>query len=145
MAKAKGKGGAEKKPRAIKKTAAKKTPAKKTTTKKPAAKKASKPAAAPSAGRTSWLDKTGSHPLIEQYARQLDTFMQTMADGRVDAAEIEAQEGRLVKLMKEVEPKLDDALHEQVTHLLCELTAYDLMQTLFNLQQASAQRPRLNL
>src|SRR5262249_49480127 len=107
-------------------------------------KKASKPAAA-TGPRTSWLDKTGTHPLIEQYARHLDTFIQTMADGRVDAAEIQAQEGRLVKLMKQVEPKLDDALHEQVTHLLCELTAYDLMQTLFNLQQASAQRPRLNL
>jgi hypothetical protein len=139
MSKAKGKGGEEKKPKAVKKT-----PAKETTPKKAAPKKASKPAVAP-AVRTSWLDKTGTHPLIEQYARHLDTFIQTMADGRVDAGEIEAQEGRLVKLMKEVEPKLDDALHEQVTHLLCELTAYDLMQTLFNLQRASDRRPRLNL
>ena len=62
-----------------------------------------------------------------------------MADGKVDDAEIKAQEARLVALMKEVEPLLDDALHEKVTQLLCELTAYDLMQMLHQMQQARPQ------
>jgi hypothetical protein len=31
-------------------------------------------------------------------------------------------------LMREIEPKLDDALHAKVTKLLCELAAYDVMQ-----------------
>jgi hypothetical protein len=74
--------------------------------------------------------------LIEQYARQLDSFLETMADGRVDTSEIQAQEARLVALMREVEPQLDDALHEKVTRLLCELTAYDLMQMLHAMQEA---------
>ena len=39
-------------------------------------------------------------------------------------------------LMKEVEPELDDALHAKVTRLLCELTAYNVMQTLHSLQSA---------
>lgn len=88
------------------------------------------------AGRASWVDEQSQTPMIEKYARQLDSFLQTMADGKVEASEIKQQEDRIVKLMKEIEPKLDDALHEKVTQLLCELTAYDLMQTLFSLQEA---------
>jgi hypothetical protein len=89
--------------------------------------------------RTPWLDERTDTPLFDTYSRRLDSFIQTMADGRVDEAEIQAQEARLVGLMKEVEPLLDDAQHEKVTRLLCELTAYDLMQLAHAMQQA---RPR---
>jgi hypothetical protein len=107
------------------------------------ASKADKPAAAQGGGgRQSWLDAEGTHPVIEEYARQMDSFVQTMADGRVDDAEIQAQEQRLVNLMQEVEPKLDDALHAQVTKLLCELAAYDMMQMFKTLQDA---RPKVRL
>ncbi len=95
----------------------------------------SKKAPAPTK-RTSWLDKRAQHPLIEQYARQLDSFVDTLADGKVETSEIKAQETRLVDLMKEIEPQLDDELHEKVTHLLCELTAYDLMQMIHSFQEA---------
>jgi len=90
-------------------------------------------------GRASWFDEESQKPLLDQYARQLDSFLQTMADGKVEQAEIQEQEARLVALMKEVEPLLDDQQHEKVTKLLCELTAYDLMQMLYRMQQA---RPR---
>jgi hypothetical protein len=95
--------------------------------------------AAQPGGRASWFDEATQAPLIEGAARQLDGFIQALADGRVDADEIKAQEARLVALMREVEPLLDDSLHEKVTRLLCELTAYDLMQMLHTMQQA---RPR---
>jgi len=88
--------------------------------------------------RTPWLDESDA-PQLEAYARRLDSFIQTMADGRVDESEIKAQEGRLVALLREVEPLLDDDVHEKVTRLLCELTAYDLMQIIHTMQQA---RPR---
>jgi hypothetical protein len=58
-----------------------------------------------------------------------------MADGRIEAHELKAQEARVVALMKEVEPKLEDELHEQVTHLLCELSAYNIMNTLHQLMK----------
>lgn len=86
--------------------------------------------------RTQWLDEKTQTPVIDQYAQKLDTFVQTMADGKVDDKEIKAQETRLVNLMKEVEPLLDDKTHEKVTRLLCELTAYDIMQLLHTMQQA---------
>jgi hypothetical protein len=41
-----------------------------------------------------------------------------------------AQEQRVVKLMKEIEPKLDDATHGRMTELLCELSAFSAMQIL---------------
>ena len=89
-----------------------------------------------SATRLSWFDEKTHAPLIEKYAHQLDSFVETMADGRVEPSELKAQEERLVKLMKDVEPLLDDALHTKVTQLLCELTAYDLMQMVAAMQGA---------
>jgi hypothetical protein len=86
--------------------------------------------------RTQWLDEKTQTPVIDQYAQKLDTFVQTMADGIVDDKEIKAQETRLVNLMKEVEPLLDDKVHEKVTRLLCELTAYDIMNMLHTMQAA---------
>lgn len=91
---------------------------------------------AAAAARTHWFDEKTHTPLIEQYARQLHSFIETMADNRVDASELKTQEARLVKLMQEVEPQLDDALHAKVTELLCELCAYDLMQMIYTIQQA---------
>ena len=32
--------------------------------------------------------------------------------------------------MREIEPLLSPEAHEKVTHLLCEVTAYDLMQAM---------------
>jgi hypothetical protein len=92
--------------------------------------------AAQPVGRSSWFDEATHAPLIEKAACQLESFVQTMADGRVDADEIKAQETRVVALMTEIEPLLDDALHEKVTRLLCELTAYDLMRMIHTMQQA---------
>lgn len=102
--------------------------------------KAARPAKRPAKPkRLSWLAADAQTPVIERYARQLGSFIDALADGVVDAAEVKAQEKRLVALMKQVEPKLDDAMHAKVTELLCELTAYDLMQVLHAM---SGQRPK---
>ena len=86
--------------------------------------------------KQSWLDDKAQTPLIDGYVQKLNTFVEAMADGRVDDRELADQEKRLVTLMKEVEPTLSDAQHPQVTKLLCELTAYNVMQTLNSLQSA---------
>lgn len=91
--------------------------------------------------RTDWFDDKTMTPMIEESARQLDSFLSTMADGVVEEKELRAQEKRLVELMKEVDPRLDDDTHELVTKLLCELTAYDLMQTI-HLMQESRQKTK---
>src|SRR5664279_2298606 len=89
--------------------------------------------------KSSWLDAKSETPLIEEQARRLNSFVEALADGHVDASEVAAQEARLVAAMKEVEPLLEPALHEKVTKLLCELTAYDLMNVLHAM---GASRPK---
>ena len=66
----------------------------------------------------------------------VDRDADPVADGVVDQKELAAQEARLVKLMQEVEPQLPPPLHAKVTELLCELTAYDLMQSLHAMQES---------
>jgi len=85
------------------------------------------------ATKQSWLDEK-QLPQIDGYVQKLGTFVEAMADGRIDDKELAEQEKRLVTLMKEVEPTLNEAQHGQVTKLLCELTAYNVMQTLNSLQ-----------
>jgi len=130
---------------ARKKTTVKKKkarPAAKGTTRKSAPKKSKRRipmAKATRSNRPSWLDATSHRPLIDEYARHLTSFMEAMADGRIEESELATQEGRLVRLMKDIEPQLSDTLHEKITRLLCELTAYDLMQMLHSMQE---NRPR---
>ena len=89
--------------------------------------------------RQSWLDEKTQTPMIDDYARQLGSFIDAMADDRIDDSEISAQQQRLVALMQEVEPQLDDALHEKVTALLCELSALNCMQLLHSMAE---ERPK---
>ncbi len=86
--------------------------------------------------RMNWLDEDSATTLIDDYARNMEVFMDAMADGRIDDDELEKQETRLVDLMKEVEPTLDDATHEKMTRLLCEMSAFSTMSTLHAIWQA---------
>jgi hypothetical protein len=86
--------------------------------------------------KSAWFDETAHASLISDKATQLESFVSTMADGQVTDDELKAQEERVMKLMKEIEPQLDPKLHARVTDLLCELTAYDMMQMLNTMQQS---------
>ena len=77
--------------------------------------------------RTPWLDDEGDAPLVHEYAEKLSGFMSAM----------EPQEARVVALMKKIEPELAPELHEEVTRLLCELTAYNIMHTIHGLLEAA--------
>jgi len=89
--------------------------------------------------RESWLDEKAETTLIDDYARELGTFIDAVSDGHVDTGEVRQQESRVVQLMKEVEPQLDDKLHEAVTKLLCEISALSVMQVLQELCEARPQ------
>ena len=121
---------------AAKTTTGKKVTAKRAGARKPALPKVSAQTAKISANRLSWLDAEARTPVIDLYAQQLDSFIAAVADGNVDEQEVQNQEARLVQLMREIEPQLDDAMHAKITQLLCELTAYDIMQILHTMQEA---------
>ncbi|MFK7765910.1 MAG: hypothetical protein AB8B55_01620 [Mariniblastus sp.] len=86
--------------------------------------------------RKSWLDEKGETTLIDDYAHQTTSFIDAMADGKIDDAEIEAHEAKLVELMKKIEPKLDDEQHAEITELLCEMSAFNVMQMLHLIHQS---------
>ena len=88
--------------------------------------------------RTSWLDDKAEHPLIQERVQQLDTFTSALADGVVTAQELSSQEQRLIAAMKNVESELPDAVHSKMTAVLVEMTAYNVMRLLHELQAGRA-------
>jgi len=89
--------------------------------------------------RSSWINDD-SNPDLEEHIGKLEHFAQALADGVVDANELETQEKNLVDAMKAVESSLNDDQHGKVTKLLAELTAYSVMRTLHDLMQARVQQ-----
>ncbi len=90
--------------------------------------------------RTSWFDEKAGHEAIQERANKLESFTSALADGVVSQTEVTGQEQRLVAAMKTLEPALSDDLHAKVTTVLVELTAYNVMRLLHELQ---AERARL--
>lgn len=86
--------------------------------------------------RESWLADDGQSTIIDDKAEKMEAFVAAMADGRIDADEVAAQEQRLIAVINEVEPLLDDDAHAKVTELLCELSAFNMMQVLHDLYEA---------
>ncbi|MEO8593683.1 MAG: hypothetical protein ABI759_10190 [Candidatus Solibacter sp.] len=84
--------------------------------------------------RLNWFDENTKHPVIDEQVEKLESFAQAMADGIIDRGELETQERSLVAAMREVEGSLSDEQHDKVTRLLVELSAYNVMRTLHELQ-----------
>ena len=57
-----------------------------------------------------------------------------MADGVIDHAELEKQQSSVIEAMKAVEADLNDEQHAKITRLLVELSAYNIMRLLHELQ-----------
>ena len=92
--------------------------------------------------RQSWID-ANSNPDLDAHVEKLEHFVSSMADGVIDAKELETQENNLVAAMRAVEKLLDDSQHAQVTKLLAELTAYSVMRTLHDLSASRVQSLKL--
>jgi hypothetical protein len=90
--------------------------------------------------RTSWFDDKAEHPAIQDQLTKLESFTSALADGVVSTDELKGQEQRLMAAMRSLESNLSDELHAKVTTVLVELTAYDVMRLLHELQ---AERARL--
>jgi hypothetical protein len=88
--------------------------------------------------RTSWFDEKTELPVVQEQIRKLESFTSALSDGVVSKAELSGQEQRLLAAMKKVEPELSDDLHSKVTTLLVELTAYNVMRLLHELQTERA-------
>jgi len=90
--------------------------------------------------RTSWFDDKAGHEAIQDRVRHLDSFTSALADGVITSKELDVQEKRLVDAMKAAEPSLSDEQHAKLTTVLVEMTAYNIMRLLHELQ---AERTRM--
>jgi hypothetical protein len=88
--------------------------------------------------RASWFDEEAEHPAIQEQLAKLDSFTSALADGVVSRQELAGQEQRLVAVMKTVEGELSDETHAKITTLLVELSAYNVMRLLHELQTEHA-------
>ena len=88
--------------------------------------------------RTSWFDEKTELPVVQEQIRKLESFTSALSDGVVSKAELSGQEQRLLTAMRKVEPELSDDLHSKVTTLLVEMTAYNVMRLLHELQTERA-------
>jgi hypothetical protein len=83
--------------------------------------------------RTSWFDENAEHPAVLEQVQKLESFTSALADGVIEKGELESQERRLTAAMKGLEPELSDELHAKATAVLVELTAYNIMRLLHEL------------
>ena len=90
--------------------------------------------------RNSWFDDKAEHPVFQERVEKLESFTSALADGQVTKQELASQEARLVAAMKAFEPKLNDEQHAAATSVFVELTAYNIMRLLHELQ---AERARI--
>ena len=89
---------------------------------------------------TSWFDEHAQHPTLHERVEKLESFTSALADGQVTKQELAAPEARLIAAMKAFEPKLSDEQHAAATTVFVELTAYNIMRLLHELQ---AERTRI--
>ena len=90
--------------------------------------------------RTSWFDDKAGQPIFQEQLKKLESFTSALADGVVSSQELNGQERRLTAAMKTLEAELGDELHSKVTTVLVELTAYNVMRLLHELQAARARK-----
>jgi hypothetical protein len=77
--------------------------------------------------RRAWFEAHEGLPFAS--VARLESWQEAMADGVIELAEVERQKERLLGLLRELEPLLDDATHERVTRVLEEWTVLTAMQT----------------
>ena len=86
--------------------------------------------------RVDWFDETTHVPVIDEQVQKLSVFVDAMADGVIDRSELEKQQSSVIAAMRAVEAELNDDQHAKITRLLVELSAYNIMRLLHELQQS---------
>jgi hypothetical protein len=92
--------------------------------------------------RIDWFDEKTNVPVIDEQVQKLAVFVDAMSDGVIDETELNKQQSSVVGAMKAVEGELNDQQHEKVTRLLVEMSAYNIMRLLHELQQTKLERMR---
>jgi len=70
--------------------------------------------------RTSWFDEESNEMMFSKYMEQMESWQAALADGVVEPEEVKQQAERVTEMLRALEPKLSDELHEELTKILYE-------------------------
>ena len=80
--------------------------------------------------RTSWFDAESSALAFDHYVEKMDSWQSALADGVVEPQEVQQQAERVSRMLRTLEPKLSNTLHEELTQIFHELAVLYGMQQL---------------
>jgi hypothetical protein len=72
-------------------------------------------------GRTSWFDTETNELEFSKYIEQMTSWQEALADGIVTPEEVRQQTVRVANLLRQLEPKLSDELHAELTTIFYEI------------------------
>ncbi len=78
--------------------------------------------------RRSWFDEQSHEPIFSRYVESMESWQRALADGVVQPEEVEQQAERVADMLRALEPKLSDELHEELTAVFYELAVLYGMQ-----------------
>jgi len=70
--------------------------------------------------RTSWFDPETNEAMFSKYIDQMESWQKALADGVVEPEEVKQQAERVAEMLRALEPKLSDELHEELTQVFYE-------------------------
>ncbi len=85
-------------------------------------------------GRESWFGESNEFKFA-RYVEKMESWQKALADGIVQPEELQAQMERVTGMMRVLEPKLSDELHQEVTELFYELAVFYGMARMAELTQ----------
>jgi hypothetical protein len=71
--------------------------------------------------RTSWFDQQSNELKFSQYMEKMESWQRALADGVVKPEEVRQQAERVADMLRALEPKLSDELHQELTSAFYEL------------------------
>ena len=84
-------------------------------------------------GRKSWFDPESNEAMFTEYLEQMDSWQSALADGTVQPEELQAQAGKVSEMLRVLEPKLSDELHQEITQVMYEWSVLQAMDRLVEL------------
>lgn len=70
--------------------------------------------------RKSWFDPESNEIMFSKYIEQMESWQAALADGVVEPEEVQQQAQRVSEMLRALEPKLNDELHEELTQIFYE-------------------------
>lgn len=86
--------------------------------------------------RKSWFDPETNEMMFSKYLEQMESWQKALADGIVEPEEVRQQAEKVSEMLRALEPKLSDELHEELTQILYEWAVLQAMERLVELTEA---------